>query len=220
MSARTALAKHAGMAVMEMVKRGIKARDIINKKSVSNALRCDMALGCSSNSVLHLLAIANEAGVELDLNIFNEYSDTTPNLCHLAPAGPTHMQDLYAAGGVQAVISELAKKDLIDLTAMTVTRRHRRRQHQGRQGQELRHHPSDRQALQRDGRPRDPLGQHRKERLRRQAQRGRSRNVETHPVPRASLTARTRRSPRSTAKRSTRATSSSSVTKVPRAVPA
>ena len=121
MSARTALAKHAGMAVMEMVKRGIKARDIINKKSVSNALRCDMALGCSSNSVLHLLAIANEAGVELDLNIFNEYSDTTPNLCHLAPAGPTHMQDLYAAGGVQAVISELAKKDLIDLTAMTVT---------------------------------------------------------------------------------------------------
>ena len=121
MSARTALAKHAGMAVMEMVRRGIKARDIINKKSVSNALRCDMALGCSSNSVLHLLAIANEAGVELDLNIFNEYSDTTPNLCHLAPAGPTHMQDLYAAGGVQAVISELAKKDLIDLTAMTVT---------------------------------------------------------------------------------------------------
>ena len=121
MSARTALAKHAGMAVMEMVKRGIKARDIINKKSISNALRCDMALGCSSNSVLHLLAIANEAGVELDLNIFNEYSDTTPNLCHLAPAGPTHMQDLYAAGGVQAVISELAKKDLIDLTAMTVT---------------------------------------------------------------------------------------------------
>ena len=80
-----------------------------------------MALGCSTNSDLHLLAIANEAGVELDLNIFNEYSDTTPNLCHLAPAGPTHMQDLYAAGGVQAVISELAKKDLIDLTAMTVT---------------------------------------------------------------------------------------------------
>lgn len=121
MSARVALAKHAGMAIMDLVKNGITARKIINERSIANALRCDMALGCSSNSVLHLLAIANEAGVKLDLDIFNKFSDTTPNLCHLAPAGPTHMQDLYAAGGVQAVISELAKKGLIDLDAITAT---------------------------------------------------------------------------------------------------
>ena len=121
MSARVALAKHAGMAIMDLVKNGVTARKIINERSIANALRCDMALGCSSNSVLHLLAIANEAGVKLDLDIFNKFSDTTPNLCHLAPAGPTHMQDLYAAGGVQAVISELAKKGLIDLDAITAT---------------------------------------------------------------------------------------------------
>ena len=121
MSARVALAKHAGMAIMDLVKNGVTARKIINERSIANALRCDMALGCSSNSVLHLLAIANEAGVKLDLDIFNKFSDTTPNLCHLAPAGPTHMQDLYAAGGVQAVISELAKKGLIDLDAVTAT---------------------------------------------------------------------------------------------------
>ena len=121
MSARVALAKHAGMAIMDLVKNGVTARKIINERSIANALRCDMALGCSSNSVLHLLAIANEAGVKLDLDIFNKFSDTTPNLCHLAPAGPTHMQDLYAAGGVQAIISELAKKGLIDLDAITAT---------------------------------------------------------------------------------------------------
>ena len=121
MSERTVLAKHAGMAIMKMIEKGIKARDIINMTSIQNALTCDMALGCSSNSVLHLLAIANEAGVELDLNIFNEYSDKVPNLCHLAPAGPTHMQDLYAAGGVQAVLSELNKGGLINGEAMTVT---------------------------------------------------------------------------------------------------
>ncbi len=121
MSARIALAKHAGMAIMDLVKRNIKARDIINEKSIRNALACDMALGCSSNSVLHLLAIANEAGFPLDLNIINEISVRTPNLCHLAPAGPTHMQDLNAAGGVQAVLAELAKKNLIDTTAITAT---------------------------------------------------------------------------------------------------
>lgn len=120
-SARTALAKHAGMAVMELVNRGICARDIINEKSIRNALACDMALGCSSNSVLHLLAIANEAGVPLDLNLFNEMSAKVPNLCHLAPAGPTHMQDLYAAGGVQAVQAELAKKGFIDTSLITAT---------------------------------------------------------------------------------------------------
>lgn len=121
MSARLALAKHAGMAIMDLIARDVKIRDIINERSIRNALACDMALGCSSNSVLHLLAIANEAGCPLDLKVFNEMSAKTPNLCHLAPAGPTHMQDLNAAGGVQAVISELAKGGHIDLDVPTVT---------------------------------------------------------------------------------------------------
>lgn len=120
-SARTLLAKHAGMAVMELVRRDIKARDIINEKSIRNALACDMALGCSSNSVLHLLAIAREAGVKLDLAMFNEMSEKVPNLCHLAPAGPTHMPDLWAAGGIPAVQAELAKKGLLDLSLITAT---------------------------------------------------------------------------------------------------
>ena len=118
---RTILAKHAGMAIMELVKNNVCARDIINEKSISNALACDMALGCSSNSVLHLLAIANEAGVELDLNLFNQMSAKVPNLCHLAPAGPTHMQDLDAAGGIPAVQAELVKRGLLDTSALTVT---------------------------------------------------------------------------------------------------
>jgi dihydroxy-acid dehydratase len=118
---RTILAKHAGMAIMELVKNNICARDIINQKSIENALACDMALGCSSNSVLHLLAIANEAGVELDLDLFNKMSAKVPNLCHLAPAGPTHMQDLDAAGGIPAVQAELVKKGLLDTSAITVT---------------------------------------------------------------------------------------------------
>ncbi len=118
---RTILAKHAGMAIMELVKNNICARDIINQKSIENALACDMALGCSSNSVLHLLAIANEAGVELDLNLFNQMSAKVPNLCHLAPAGPTHMQDLDMAGGIPAVQAELAKKGLLDTSLLTVT---------------------------------------------------------------------------------------------------
>ncbi len=120
-SGRTQLAKHAGMAVMELVRRDIKARDIINEKSIRNALACDMALGCSSNSVLHLLAIAREAGVPLDLAMFNEMSEKVPNLCHLAPAGPTHMPDLWAAGGIPAVQAELAKKGLLDLSLVTAT---------------------------------------------------------------------------------------------------
>lgn len=118
---RTILAKHAGMAIMELVKNNICARDIINEKSLTNALACDMALGCSSNSVLHLLAIANEAGVNLDLDLFNKMSARVPNLCHLAPAGPTHMQDLDAAGGIPAVQAELVKKGLLDTSALTVT---------------------------------------------------------------------------------------------------
>lgn len=118
---RTQLAKHAGMAIMHLVENDIKARDIINEKSLRNALACDMALGCSSNSVLHLLAIANEAGCPMDLKTFNEMSAKVPNLCHLAPAGPTHMHDLNNAGGVPAVQVELAKKGLLDLSLLTVT---------------------------------------------------------------------------------------------------
>ena len=120
-SRRLQLGKHAGMAVMDMVKKGITARDIINEKSIRNALTCDMALGCSTNTVLHLLAIAHEAGVDLDLKVFNEISAKTPNLCHLAPAGPTHMPELDAAGGIPAVQAELAKKGLLDLSLPTVT---------------------------------------------------------------------------------------------------
>ena len=120
-SRRLQLGTHAGMAVMEMVKKGITARDIINEKSIRNALTCDMALGCSTNTVLHLLAIAHEAGVDLDLKVFNEISAKTPNLCHLAPAGPTHMPELDAAGGIPAVQAELAKKGLLDLSLPTVT---------------------------------------------------------------------------------------------------
>ena len=120
-SKRTILAKHAGMAIMNLVRNNICARDIINQKSIENALACDMALGCSSNSVLHLLAIANEAGVRLDLNLFNQMSEKVPNLCHLAPAGSTHMQDLDAAGGIPAVQAELAKKGLLDTSLLTVS---------------------------------------------------------------------------------------------------
>lgn len=118
---RLQLAKRAGMAIMNLVEKDIKARDIINEKSIRNALACDMALGCSTNTVLHLLAIANEAGVPLDLNIFNEISSKVPNLCHLAPAGPTHMQDLNLAGGIPAVQAELLKKSLIDGSLITAT---------------------------------------------------------------------------------------------------
>lgn len=120
-SKRTMLAKHAGMAIMNLVNNNITARQIINEKSIRNALACDMALGCSSNSVLHLLAISNEAGVPLDLETFNEMSAKVPNLCHLAPAGPTHIQDLDAAGGIPAVQAELLKAGLIDGTLLTVT---------------------------------------------------------------------------------------------------
>lgn len=120
-SGRMQLAKHAGMAIMELVERNIKARDIINTRSIYNAVACDMALGCSSNSVLHLLAIANEAGVDLNMDIFNEISAKVPNLCHLAPAGSTHISDLNKAGGIPAVQAELAKKGLLDLDAMTAT---------------------------------------------------------------------------------------------------
>ena len=106
---------------MDLIEKNITARDIINEKSVRNAIACDMALGCSSNSVLHLLAIAHEAEVELDLNVFKEISQVTPNLCHLAPAGGTHMHDLDNAGGVPAVMAQLASKGLIDTALPTVS---------------------------------------------------------------------------------------------------
>ena len=120
-SARIELAKHAGMAVMELVRRDIRPRDIMTEAALMNALTVDMALGCSTNSMLHLPAIAHECGVELNLDIANEMSAKTPNLCHLAPAGRTYMEDLDEAGGVYAVMNELAKKDLLYLDCMTVT---------------------------------------------------------------------------------------------------
>ncbi len=118
---RIALAKKAGMKVMEMFERGITARKMLTMKNFENALAADMALGCSSNTMLHLPAIAHEAGLTIDLHMVNEISNRTPNLCHLAPAGHTFMCELDDAGGVQAVLAELAKKNLIDTSLMTVT---------------------------------------------------------------------------------------------------
>lgn len=118
---RIKLAKKAGMQILELVKRDIKARDIINENSIRNGLAVDMALGCSTNSVLHLLAIAHEAGFAVDLSMINEISNRTPNLCHLAPVGDTHIQDLNAAGGVQAVMAELAEGNMIDTSLITAT---------------------------------------------------------------------------------------------------
>ncbi|KIR01428.1 Dihydroxy-acid dehydratase [Lachnospiraceae bacterium TWA4] len=120
-SERIRLAKHAGMQVMEMYRRNIRPRDIMTEKAFMNALTVDMALGCSTNSMLHLPAIAHEAGVELNVDIANEVSARTPNLCHLAPAGHTYMEDLNEAGGVYAVMNELNKLDLLNLDCMTVT---------------------------------------------------------------------------------------------------
>lgn len=118
---RIALAKHAGMQVMEMLEKGITARQMMTLDGFKNALAADMALGCSSNTVLHVPAIAHEAGISLDLHVINEISSNTPNLCHLAPAGHTFMNELDDAGGVQAVLAELAKKNLIKTDIMTVT---------------------------------------------------------------------------------------------------
>ena len=118
---RIRLAKYAGMAVMNMFEKNIKICDILNEKAFRNALTADMALGCSTNTMLHLPAIAHEAGVHINLEMANEISNHTPNLCHLAPAGPTHMEDLHLAGGVPAVLKELTKKNLLDTSLMTVT---------------------------------------------------------------------------------------------------
>ena len=120
-SERIRLAKHAGMQVMEMYKRNIRPRDIMTKEAVLNALTVDMALGCSTNSMLHLPAIAHEIGMDFDISFANEISEKTPNLCHLAPAGPTYMEDLNEAGGVYAVMKELADAGLLHTDCMTVT---------------------------------------------------------------------------------------------------
>lgn len=118
---RIRLAKKAGMKILELVEKDIKPSDILNDRSFANALTVDMALGCSTNSILHLPAIANEAGIEINLDIINEISAKVPNLCKLAPAGSHHIQDLYMAGGVQAVMNELSKADLLNLDLITVT---------------------------------------------------------------------------------------------------
>ncbi|MCC8061471.1 MAG: dihydroxy-acid dehydratase [Clostridiales bacterium] len=120
-SERIRLAKHAGMAVMDMLRKNICPRDIMTEAAFRNALTMDMALGCSTNSMLHLPAIAHEAGVELNVDIANEISAKTPNLCHLAPAGPTYMEDLNEAGGIYAVMKEISKLGLLDLSCMTCT---------------------------------------------------------------------------------------------------
>lgn len=122
-SDRLKLAKHAGMQVMEMYRRNIKPSDIMTEAAFRNALTMDMALGCSTNSMLHLPAIAYEAGVELNVDIANELSAKTPNLCHLAPAGPTYIEDLNEAGGIYAVMKEISKLGLLNLDCMTVTGR-------------------------------------------------------------------------------------------------
>ena len=118
-SARLRLAKHTGMKIMELVEKNIRPRDIMTSKAFRNAEAVDMALGCSTNTMLHLPAIAHECGVELSFDTANQVSAKTPNLCHLAPAGDTYMEDLERAGGVYAVMAELAKKKLIDTTLPT-----------------------------------------------------------------------------------------------------
>ena len=120
-SARIRLAKHAGNMIMELVEKNIRPRDIMTKDAFLNALAVDMALGCSTNTMLHLPAIALEAGVNIDLDIANEVSEKTPNLCHLAPAGPTYMEDLEEAGGVYAVMKELCKRNILKTDLITAS---------------------------------------------------------------------------------------------------
>ena len=120
-AARIHLAKHAGMKIMELIEKDIKPRDILTPAAFRNALTCEMAIGCSTNSVLHLLAIANEAGVPLQLETLNELSGKVPNICHLAPAGPHHIEQLYMAGGVPAIMKELTKGGFLDLSLITCT---------------------------------------------------------------------------------------------------
>lgn len=132
-SERIRLAKHAGMKIMELLEKNIRPRDIITPDSLYNALRVDMALGCSTNSMLHLPAIAYEAKAPISLDYANEISSQTPNLCHLAPSGEHHVQDLYAAGGITAVMNELSKHNLLKLDTITVTGK--------TQGENIKNHP-------------------------------------------------------------------------------
>ncbi|WP_300878721.1 dihydroxy-acid dehydratase, partial [uncultured Parasutterella sp.] len=118
---RIKLAKHAGMQVMEMFRRNIRPRDIMTYDAFLNAMTVDMALGCSTNSMLHLPAIAHECGYKLDMHLANEISEKTPNLCHLSPAGPHFIEELNEAGGIPAVMKELDKKGLLKTDLMTVT---------------------------------------------------------------------------------------------------
>mgnify|MGYP000240656046 CR=1 FL=1 len=120
-SERIKLAKQAGMAVMDMYRKNIRPRDIMTADAFENALTADMALGCSTNSMLHLPAIANECGIKIDLDMVNKISARTPNICHLAPAGHAYMEDLNEAGGIYAVLNELTKKNLLHTDVMTVT---------------------------------------------------------------------------------------------------
>lgn len=120
-SSRIELAKHAGMAVMDLLKKNLRPRDIMTKEAFENALTVDMALGCSTNSMLHLPAVAHECGIDINLDIANDISAKTPNLCHLAPAGPTYMEDLNEAGGVWAVMHELNRRGLLHTDCITVT---------------------------------------------------------------------------------------------------
>ena len=120
-SERIRMAKQAGMQIMDLLEKDIKPRDIMTKEAFENALTVDMALGCSTNTMLHIPAIANDAGIDINLDIANDISSRTPNLCHLAPAGPTYIEDLYEAGGVYAVMKELTKRDLINTDVITVT---------------------------------------------------------------------------------------------------
>lgn len=120
-SERIRLAKKAGMKIMELLEKDIRVKDILSKEALYNAIRLDMAIGCSTNSVLHLLAVAHEVGLNLNLNVFNDISASTPHLCKISPAGFHHMEDLYQAGGIQALLNELNKKGLINLDCLTVT---------------------------------------------------------------------------------------------------
>ena len=162
---RVALAKKAGRAVMKLVEEDIRPRDIMTENAFKNALTVDMALGCSTNSVLHLPAIAHEADVTIDLREINVISDKTPNLCKLSPAGHHHIEDLYGAGGVQAVMKELTKLDLINVDLPTVTTQNRWRKHCKRD--QLRHgcDTSCRNTLLGNRRTRDPLRKHRTRRM-------------------------------------------------------
>ena len=149
-SERIRLAKHAGMQVMEMYRRNIRPRDIMTKEAILNALTVDMALGCSTNSMLHLPAIAHEVGMDFDISFANEISAKTPNLCHLAPAGPTYMEDLNEAGGVYAVMNELNKKGLLHTECMTVTGKTVGENIEGLCKPQSGSHPPDRQSVQPD----------------------------------------------------------------------